>query len=104
MIVLGNLLIALSTLLHALFGFASTTLLVRIVLSWINPSPPPGLIRTVISALYQLTDPVLNRIRRALPFLVVGGIDLSPIALFLGLGFVDSFLTGTLAGLGATML
>jgi len=104
MIVLGNALVALASLVHGVFSLATAALFARIVLSWIEPRPRNDLVRTLISGLYQLTDPVLNRVRRLLPFLVLRGLDLSPIALFLGLGFADRFLTGTLTSMGAALL
>lgn len=96
MFVLANVLAGLATLLHSVFTLFWGVLLARIVLSWVRPSPPPGIVRSIISAVYQLTDPVLDRARSWLPFLVVGGIDLSPIAVFLALGFVDQVLTTSL--------
>ncbi|HIJ39272.1 MAG TPA: YggT family protein [Rhodospirillaceae bacterium] len=45
---------------------------------------------TVMDTLYRLTEPVLRPIRRALPNM--GGIDISPIILFLILLFIQSIL------------
>lgn len=39
---------------------------------------------------YRLTEPALRRLRRMVP--VVGGLDLSPIALIFGLMFIKFFL------------
>ena len=47
-------------------------------------------IRTVVDVLYRLTEPVLRPIRRILPNL--GGVDISPVILLLGLFFVRSLL------------
>lgn len=66
------------------------------VLSWlvafnvINTSN--RFVATVGEALYRLTEPVLRPIRRILPNL--GGLDISPVVLILGLVFVDSVVTG----------
>ena len=43
-------------------------------------------IRTVVETLYRLTEPMLRPIRRLLPNL--GGVDISPVILLLGLFFV----------------
>ena len=43
-------------------------------------------IRMVVDTLYRLTEPMLRPIRRMLPNL--GGVDISPIILLLGLFFV----------------
>jgi len=47
-------------------------------------------IRVVVDLLYRLTEPVLRPIRRFLPNL--GGVDISPVVLLLGLFFVRSLL------------
>ena len=47
-------------------------------------------IRMVVDVLYRLTEPVLRPIRRILPNL--GGVDISPVILLLGLFFIRSLL------------
>ncbi len=47
-------------------------------------------IRVVVDMLFRLTEPVLRPIRRILPNL--GGVDVSPVILLLGLFFVRSLL------------
>ena len=47
-------------------------------------------IRIIVDLLYRLTEPVLRPIRRILPNL--GGVDISPVVLLLGLFFVRSLL------------
>lgn len=69
-------------------------LIAWIILSWliafniVNRYQP--FVRNVMSVLGRLTEPVLSRIRRFMPNL--GPIDLSPIVLFLALGFLKSIL------------
>ncbi len=55
-------------------------LLARILLSWF-PLSPDGVVATIFSFLYAITEPVLGPIRRALPPVAMGsmGLDLSPI-------------------------
>jgi YggT family protein len=60
------------------------------VLSFSNPN-----VRQASQVLRQLTDPVLNPIRRFLP--PIGGMDLSPIVLFLVIQFVQRELNILLA-------
>ena len=43
-------------------------------------------IRTIVEMLYRLTEPMLRPIRRMMPNL--GGVDISPVILLLGLFFV----------------
>ena len=47
-------------------------------------------IRVIVDMLYRLTEPVLRPIRRLLPYL--GGVDISPVILLLGLFFIRSLL------------
>ncbi|MBX9945370.1 MAG: YggT family protein [Reyranella sp.] len=47
-------------------------------------------IRMIVDVLYRLTEPALRPIRRILPNL--GGVDISPVILLLGLFFLRSLL------------
>ncbi|MFZ5783283.1 MAG: YggT family protein [Pseudomonadota bacterium] len=47
-------------------------------------------IRVIVDLLYRLTEPVLRPIRRVLPNL--GGVDISPVVLLLGLFFLRDLL------------
>ena len=47
-------------------------------------------IRIIVDLLFRVTEPVLRPIRRILPNL--GGVDISPVVLLLGLFFVRSLL------------
>ena len=58
----------------------SFVLLARIVLSWI---PNVDRSNQIIHFLYQITEPVLEPVRRTIPPL--GMIDISPIVVFIGL-------------------
>lgn len=64
-------------------------ILVRVVFSWISPFPTNPISRLA----WQLTEPVLGPIRRALP--PMSGIDLSPLVVWLVvivlLGFLRNF-------------
>jgi YggT family protein len=89
--VLGAVLCWLPTIyLIAIFG--------RILLSWF-PIAPGGLVASVFSFLYTITEPVLGPIRRALPPVAVGGmgLDLSPIIVIFALQlFIGPLLCGLL--------
>jgi YggT family protein len=62
-------------------------LFARIILSWVLMawSPPPGM-TPVIRVIYDLTEPILGFFRRYIP--PVGGLDLSPLVVFLILAVV----------------
>jgi YggT family protein len=62
-------------------------LILRIVLSWATMawSPPPSM-APAVRVIYDLTEPVMRLFRRYIPPL--GGLDLSPIFIFIILGFL----------------
>ena len=66
----------------------------RALVSWVNPDPHNPIVRF----LYNVTEPVLARMRRYLP-LQFSGIDLSPIALLLALSVVEQILLRIIAQL-----
>ncbi|HVV36844.1 MAG TPA: YggT family protein [Acidimicrobiales bacterium] len=55
---------------------------IRIILSWF-PISRGSPMETVYSVLYNVTEPVLGPVRRALP--PMGGFDLSPMIVIIGL-------------------
>ena len=69
-------------------------LIINIVLSWLIAfnvvNIQNRLVVTILYATNKLTDPVLNPIRRVIPNL--GGIDISPIVLVLGLLFIQDYI------------
>ena len=64
-------------------------LLIRIVLSWINPDP----YNRLVMFLYGITDPLLDLARRYIP-VRIGMIDLSPIIVFFLLYLVQQGIGG----------
>jgi YggT family protein len=77
-------------------------ILATVILSWlvgfnvVNRSNP--FVRQVGTALERLTEPLLRPIRRFLPDL--GGIDLSPIVLLIGLQFLGILVDNIFFSLG----
>lgn len=67
--------------------------LVRCVFSWISLDPYSN---PLFRFIYEITDPPMDAIRRALPFLEAGGIDFSPIILFMALHYIENMLRGVL--------
>ncbi len=91
MFVIGYFLQALATVLHYVISAYMLIVIARAVLSWVSPDPYNPIVRF----LYSATDPVLYRIRRALP-LTAGTIDFTPVILILALVFLDQFVVPTL--------
>jgi len=59
--------------------------IIAVLLRFVRPDPR----HPVVQALYRLTEPVFEWIRRKMPFVVISGIDLSPLIVLLALQFVD---------------
>lgn len=83
----ANLLVALARIINLAIQLYIYVVIARAIVSWVSPDPYNPIVRF----LYNLTDPVLNRIRRVLP-LQFGGLDLSPLALIFGLYLVMTLL------------
>ena len=56
-----------------------------------------------MQVLYRLSYPVLDFARRKLGFLVINGVDLSPIAVIIALQILDQLLIGLLSKLANMM-
>ena len=86
--------LALLGILSLLLNIYFFGILLLIVFSWIAPqSHHPG-----IALLYQLTEPVMAPVRRLLPPL--GGLDLSPILVFVIINVLEILLRGLAQGVG----
>ena len=72
--------ISLADLLTQIANLLFWMILVRVLMSWINPGPNP-----MAAVIHQLTEPLMGPVRRMLP--PMGGLDLSPIILLLALRF-----------------
>ncbi len=73
-----------STFLIVLLDVYKWVLLVRVLLSWVDPNPYNPIVR----GLSELTDPVLDRARRLVPP-VGGAFDISPILVFFVISLVQ---------------
>jgi YggT family protein len=86
--------IGLLTLLHYAIWLYMIAVIVRVLLTWVNPDPWNPLVRF----LRRATDPALYFIRRNIPQ-PRSRIDLSPILLIIGLALIDTFIVKTVADL-----
>ena len=91
MFVIANLLIALAQVLDYVLWAYMWILIGRIIVSWVNADYSNPIVRF----LYATTEPVLEPVRRRLP-LFAGGLDLSPIVVWVTIIFLQLFLIRSL--------
>ena len=89
MFVLGDLLHAIAWLIDYVLWAYLWIVVIRALVSWVNPDPWNPIVRF----LYQATEPVLRPIRRRLP---MTGIDFSPMVVILAIYFLQRFLVPVL--------
>ena len=63
-------------------------------LSFVRPDPH----NPIVQMLYRLTEPVFAFIRKKMPFVMIAGMDLSPLVIIFGLQFIDIIIRNTLFG------
>ena len=98
MFVLANFLDAVARILDLALTAYYWLIIVRALLSWVNPDPR----NPIVQFLELITEPVLAPIRRRLPTWRMG-IDLSPLVAILGVIFIQYFLVASLRELAWRM-
>lgn len=88
----GNFLGAIAGVINAVLSLYFWIVIASAVLSWVNPDPYNPIVRII----RNLTEPVFYRVRKLLPFTNIGGLDLSPVVILLGIEFIKMFLVRTL--------
>ncbi len=91
MFIASNFLVAVAQVLDYVLWAYTWILFARVVLSWVNADPYNPVVRFIYSA----TEPVLERVRERLP-IYVGGLDLSPIVVWIAVLFLQHFLVRSL--------
>ena len=87
MFFIGYFLIAMAKIIGMVLTLYLWIIVARAVLSWVNPDPYNPIVRFI----HNVTEPVLYPIRNKLP-VSYGGIDFSPIVVFLAIMFLNSWL------------
>ncbi len=82
----------LQTFVVLLFRILEFAVLIRVILSWINPMPQQG--NPIIAILYQITEPILAPLRR---FTTFGMVDFSPFVALIGLQMIEQFIVRLLS-------
>jgi YggT family protein len=91
MFVLGNFIAAVARIIDIALTICTWIIVIRAVLSWVNPDPYNPIVRM----LYRVTEPVMEPVRRWIPWKGLG-IDLSPVIILLAIVFLQSFLVPSL--------
>lgn len=91
MFVVNNFVMAVAQLIDFMLTAYMWIIIGRAVISWVNADPYNPIVRF----LYNVTEPLLSRIRQLLP-MNMGGIDFSPLILIMAIMFLQSFLVPTL--------
>jgi YggT family protein len=91
MFIISNFLIAVATILDYVIFAYMWIIIIRALLSWVNPDPYNPIVRF----LYNVTEPVLYAVRKRVP-VFFGGIDFTPMLVILALLFLQRFLVPTL--------
>ena len=93
-IILGNLFVAIGTLLNGIINFFIFLMFARAVISWVSADPRNGIVQFI----YGTTEPILSRVRGKIP--PIGMLDLSVIVVIFALYFLDNFLVETILQFG----
>lgn len=92
MFIPSNFIAAVAHILDILLNVVYWLVLIRALVSWVNPDP----MNPIVQFLAKTTDPILEPIRRRLPLNFRFGIDISPIIVILLIMFLKSFLIKSL--------
>ena len=87
---MSALIYALVQLLHTVITIYIWIIIIAALFSFVRPDPYNPLVRFI----YQITEPAFGWVRRKMPFVLISGMDLSPLVILLALQFLDTLLLG----------
>ena len=99
MYMIGYFLMAVAKVFDIVLIFFMWVVVARAILSWVSPDPYNPIVRFI----HNVTEPVLRPIRMKLP-VNFGGLDLSPIIVFLGIIFLRTFVVSSLQRLSMSLM
>ena len=79
-----------ASIISFVFSTLSFLIFARVILSWIRISPYDPKWGQIVTTIYQLTDPIIEPVRRILP--PMGGLDFSPIIVLFLLNMLRNFI------------
>jgi YggT family protein len=96
MFILRHFIEALIPIINLVMTAAYWLIIIRAVISWVNPDP----YNPLVQFLYKVTEPMLAPFRRIVPIYSIG-VDISPIFAIILILFLQRFLIPTLYDLAA---
>lgn len=91
-------LLAIPELISLIINIFLFAILIQVIISWINP----GSFNPAVGLIHSLTEPLLGPVRRRMPDM--GGLDLSPMVVMLGLVVLEMLLIPPIKDLIGTLL
>jgi len=79
-------------LLYSIATLYIWVIIIASFLSFVRPDPN----NPIVQVLYRLTEPTFAFIRKKLPFVVMSGIDFSPLVIIFGFQFIDIIIRNVL--------
>lgn len=98
MFVLGNIILGIAKVVEVLLTIYLWVIIIRALISWVNPDPYNPIVRFLQSA----TEPVLKPLRKLVPPWKLG-VDLSPLIAILIIMFLQVALVRTLYRIGKSL-
>lgn len=96
--VAGLIIVAIADSLAQLVNLFFYAILISVVVSWINLNP----YNPILAVLARLTEPLMQPVRRIIP--PIGGMDITPIPVMIGLKLIDILLIAPLFVIGRGLL
>ncbi|ACS80458.1 MULTISPECIES: YggT family protein [Maridesulfovibrio] len=91
--------LAVAKVLSLVLNLYMWVVIISALITWVNPDPYNPIVRFLRS----VTEPVFAKVRQYLPFVNIGGFDLSPIVVLLAIQMLDIALVGNLTRLAYGM-
>lgn len=98
MFIFSNFLFAITTILDYILTIANWLIIIRALISWVNPDP----YNAIVQFLNKTTEPILAPFRRIIPIYSIG-LDISPIFALIFIWFLKLFLIRTLFAFATKM-
>ncbi len=100
MSVLGLFFITIAKVLSMILNAYMFVVLGAVIISWFRPDPYNPIVRFIT----QITEPLFSQVRKRMPaFLQNTGIDFTPLAIFILITMIDTFVVGLLYDAGYSL-